>query len=86
MPMIRIVIQKLDVDEFDRVISDRLLEHISSLKGKAIALDSKSIKASQSREDMMAHLLATVIHKEAAVVGQKRVSDKTDKIPIMLLL
>ncbi|OGF61835.1 MAG: hypothetical protein A2Y62_20690 [Candidatus Fischerbacteria bacterium RBG_13_37_8] len=82
-PTFRRLLQKLNAEEFDRVIGNWLLQQIPSLKDKAIAIDGKSIKGSKSGEDVMIHLLSGVIHKEGIVIAQKRVSDKTNEITVV---
>lgn len=79
-PTFRRVLQKLDVDEFDKVIGDWIVKQIPSLKGMAIAIDGKSIKGSIDGDDIMVHLLAGIVHKDGVVIMQKRVSHKTNEI------
>jgi hypothetical protein len=74
-PTIRRILQKIDVDSFDRAISSWLTETLP--KDIGIAIDGKTLKGSG---DEKVHLLSAVVHKEGVVVGQTRVDRKTNEI------
>jgi hypothetical protein len=74
-PTIRRILQKIDVDSFDRAIASWLLETLP--KVTAVAIDGKTLKGSG---DEKVHLLSAVVHKEGVVIGQTRVDRKTNEI------
>lgn len=78
-PTIRRVIQRIDVEEFDRKIG-MWLQRLQSLTGKAIAMDGKTLRGSGDGEESPKHLLSAVVHKEGIVIAQKDVSEKTNEI------
>ena len=53
-----------------------------SLTGKAIALDGKTIRRSAFEGGKNITLLSAVLHEEGQVIAQKRVSEKTNEIPV----
>lgn len=78
-PTIRRVIQRIDVEEFDRKIG-MWLQRLQSLTGKAIAMDGKTLRGSGDGEESPKHLLSAVVHKEGIVIAQRDVSEKTNEI------
>ena len=75
---IRRVLQGLDADLFDQTINAWLL---GALKGKAIAVDGKTLRRSHDGEKKAIHLLSALLHEEKIVVAQKAVGEKTNEIP-----
>jgi len=78
-PTIRRVIQRIDVEEFDRKIG-MWLTKMQLIKGKAIAMDGKTLRGSGDGQESPKHLLSAVLHKEGIVIAQKDVSDRTNEI------
>lgn len=78
-PTIRRVIQRIDVEEFDREIGI-WLQRLQSPTGKAIAMDGKTLRGSRDGEESPKHLLSAVLHKEGIVIAQKDVGERTNEI------
>ena len=78
-PTIRRVIQRIDVEEFDREIGI-WLQRLQSPTGKAIAMDGKTLRGSGDGEESPKHLLSAVLHKEGIVIAQKDVGERTNEI------
>lgn len=78
---IRRAIQKVDVDEFDRLVSNWLIKKkIIELKGRGIAIDGKSLRGSRDGDGKAVHLLSAILHKEGVVIGSRKVGEKTNEI------
>lgn len=71
----RRVLQGLDADLFDRTINAWLSP---ILKGKAIAIDGKTLRGSHDGDKKARHLLSALLHEEKTVVAQKEVGEKTN--------
>lgn len=71
----------LDAPKTDEAISSWIRGN-DSLKGKALALDGKTVRRSGSGERKNIALLSAVLHDEGVVIAQKRVDDKTNEIPV----
>ena len=78
-PTIRRVLQRIDVEEFDAKIG-MWLTKMQLIKGKAIAMDGKTLRGSGDGEESPKHLLSAVVHKEGIVIAQRDVSEKTNEI------
>ncbi len=78
-PTIRRVIQAIDTEEFDRNISRWLMSGDFG-RGKAVAIDGKTLRGSRRGEQSGVHLLSAVLHKEGIVIGQEAVDEKTNEI------
>lgn len=78
-PTFRRVLQGIDAEQFDKRIGMWISDNI---KGKAIALDGKTLKGSND-EGKRFHLLSAIVHKEGVVINQKRVDDKTNEIGLI---
>jgi len=76
-PTIRRVIQRIDVEEFDREIG-MWLQRLQSPPGKAIAMDGKTLRGSGDGEESPKHLLSAVLNKEGIVIAQKDVGERTN--------
>lgn len=79
---LRRFLQRLDPDELDRKISDWFLQQ-TTLRGKAIAIDGKTLCGSYNDLKKAIQLLGAILHHEGIVVAQKKVRDKTNEIPMM---
>jgi len=77
---IRRAAQRIDVYEFDKVISGWLMSNGIDIRDKGIAIDGKTLRGSRDGEGRPVHLLSAVIHKEGIVIASKRVEDKTNEI------
>ena len=77
---IRRLLQAIDAEAFDRRIGQWLLAE-QLLKGKAIAVDGKTLRGSSDGQAAGVHLLSAVVHKEGLVVAQVEVDGKTNEIP-----
>lgn len=71
----------LDAHKTDEAISSWIRGN-DSLKGKALALDGKTIRRSGSSGRKNVVLLSAVLHDEGIVIAQRRVGDKTNEIPV----
>ncbi len=94
-PTIRRLIQRIDVDRFDReigqwLLNEKLIESggrgsgsgsgSGSLKGCGIAIDGKTLRGSHNGAKKGVHLLSAVIHKEGVIIAQEQVDEKTNEI------
>jgi hypothetical protein len=78
-PTIRRLLQAVDAEEFDARIGSWVLNQ-QLLRGKAIAMDGKTLRGSRDGEQLPVHLLSAVVHKEGIVIAQQRVDEKTNEI------
>ncbi len=78
-PTIRRMLHAIDVQTFDQDIGEWLQAN-QTLKGKALALDGKTLRGSRDGEKPGVHLLSAVIHKEGIIVAQQAVDSKTNEI------
>lgn len=79
---LRRFLQRLDSEEIDRKVGDWFLKQ-TSLKGAAIAIDGKTLCGSHQGDKKAIQLLGAILHKEGIVVAQKKISDKTNEIPMV---
>ncbi|RMG66982.1 MAG: ISAs1 family transposase [Nitrospirae bacterium] len=77
---IRRVLQRIDVEEFDRAIWQWLRDSGIDLRGKAIAIDGKTMRGSFDEDGRAVHILSAVVHKDGVVISSRRVSDRTNEI------
>jgi hypothetical protein len=79
-PTFRRVLNQVDVAEIDRKLGEWTSRRIE-LCGEAVAFDGKTIRGSQDGETGPAvHLMSAVLHRDATVLRQNRVPDKTNEI------
>lgn len=79
-PTIRRVLQKIDADRLDAEIGKWLADqHL--LKGRAVAVDGKTVRRAHEAGQPPPHLLSAILHQEAIVIGQIAVPEKTNEIP-----
>lgn len=79
-PTIRRVLQKIDADRLDAEIGKWLADqHL--LKGRAVAVDGKTVRRAHEAGQSPPHLLSAILHQEAIVIGQIAVPEKTNEIP-----
>jgi hypothetical protein len=75
----RRVLQAVDADEVDSTVNEWLAGQ-TELRGKAVAIDGKTLRGSGNGERPPVHLLAAITHEEGVVVAQEAVSEKTNEI------
>lgn len=80
-PTVRRVLQHLDADLLDTVLSQWLIAQ-SLQPGDALAVDGKSVRGSgHGSRERPVHLLSALLHRTGQVVGQVDVDIKTNEIP-----
>lgn len=79
-PTIRRILQQIDAATLDQQISTWLLQQ-TTLAGKAIAVDGKTLRNARSNGQRPVQLLSAILHQEGIVVGQQAVADKSNEIP-----
>ena len=79
--VIRTVLNSIDTALFDSIVSEWTQQHIGKLRGKAIAVDGKVMRASRTSDDKQPHLLSAVLHHDGLVLAQHQIPDKTNEIP-----
>ena len=79
-PTIRRILHSIDTEKLDAQIGNWILEQ-TSLAGKAISIDGKTLRGAHDRDQRPPHLLSAILHEEALVVGQVAVDQKTNAIP-----
>jgi hypothetical protein len=82
-PTIRRFLQSVDAEEIDGKMGLWLLNQMGGMKGQALAIDGKTLRGSHDREKKPIQLLSAVVAKEGIIVGQKKVKDKTNEIPMV---
>jgi len=78
-PTIRRMLHAIDAQAFDERIGE-WLQAQKAVRGKALALDGKTLRGSRDGEKPGVHLLSAVIHKEGLIVAQQAVDSKTNEI------
>jgi hypothetical protein len=79
-PTIRRVLQRIDPEVIDQHIVGWLKELIDC-KGKAIAVDGKTLRRACDSGTNAPRVLSAVLHQEGLVISQIPISDKTNEIP-----
>jgi len=80
-PTVRRVLQQLDADVLDTVLSQWLTGELLQT-GDAIAIDGKSVRGSgHGSRERPVHLLSALVHRTGQVIGQVDVDIKTNEIP-----
>lgn len=80
-PVIRYTLNAIDTREFDKLASEWILKYLPRLRGRALAVDGKTMRAARTAEGKSPHLLSAVLHHDGFVVAQHQVPDKTNEIP-----
>ena len=83
------VLKRLDVAEVEKVLTkwvNNIVESRPDLKGclDAVAIDGKTMRASQKSGAITSHLLSVVSHELGITLTQTGVCDKTNEIPISI--
>jgi len=76
---IRRVLGRVDTHALDARVGGWLAQQ-APLAGQALAIDGKSLRGSAEGDTKAVHLVAAVLHRDAVVVAQHRVADKTNEI------
>ncbi len=79
--VIRTVLNSIDAKHFDSIVSQWTQQHTGKLRGKAIAVDGKVMRASRTCDDKQPHLLSAILHHDGLVLAQHQIPDKTNEIP-----
>jgi hypothetical protein len=79
-PTIRRTMQKLDAGHLDEKIGQWMVTAFP-LAGRAVAADGKSLRGAHNADQRPPHLLSAILHKEAVVIAQIDVEEKTNEIP-----
>ena len=77
---LRLTLQKLEGDRFDRVLSTWLVRQ-QILTDQLVALDGKTLRGSATATTPAQHLLSAVLPDLGLVIAQQAVSAKTNEIP-----
>ena len=81
---VRRLVQRLDPDRFDTVISAWIGQLSNALapagRRRVLAVDGKTLRGSRSTADGARHLLAVIDHHSGTVLGQRNVDSKTSEI------
>lgn len=80
-PVIRYTLNAIDPMLFDEITSKWIQQNIGKLKGKALAVDGKTMRAARTPEGNAPHILSAIVHDDGFVLTQKEVPDKTNEIP-----
>ena len=78
-PTIRRVLGDLDVQALDQRVGTWLAQQ-TTLAGQGLAIDGKTLCGSADGDGKAVHLVSAVLHRDAVVVAQHRVPDKTNEI------
>lgn len=78
---IRLTLNKVDPLNFDAVVREWLHAQVPSLRGRAIALDGKSMRAARTDQGSPPHILSVLLHHDGVALKTVAVADKTNEIP-----
>jgi hypothetical protein len=81
-PTIRRVLGRVPADQVDAAVSRWIIQQGIQLDN-AIAVDGKVLRGSADGDTPAVQLLSALLHREGIVVGQLRVSNKTNEIPCL---
>ena len=81
---IRLVLNQIDALKFDRVISAWLARQLPKHKGRAIAIDGKTMKATRSADGKQTHILSAILHNDGITLGSIEIPAKTNEIPAVI--
>jgi len=79
---VRKTLNKIDAAQFDSVTRKWINTHCPSLRGKVLAIDGKSMRASRTESNTIPHILSVVLHHDGIALATIKVDDKTNEIPI----
>jgi len=78
---VRRYLMGLDSLDTDQKLTQWLLSN-DSLNGIALAIDGKTLRGSRNGETPAVQLLSIVTHEDAQIIAQRKISDKTNEIPV----
>jgi hypothetical protein len=78
---IRILLNQVDARNFDRLVSDWLSRNVPKYKGRAIAIDGKTMRATRKEDGSQSHILSAVLHNDGITLGSIEVPAKSNEIP-----
>jgi len=81
-PTFRRVLQSTDANRLDEKVGEWARRQ-TSLQGKGIAMDGKTLRGSGDGNQKPVHLFSAVLHEEGIVLGQKPVDVKTNEITVV---
>ena len=81
---IRRVLQDLDPTDLDTHVRSWFCTRTGTIEGRTvIAVDGKTMRGARTGDNPAPHLLAALDRASGVVVGQRRVSDKSNEIPAL---
>jgi hypothetical protein len=80
---IRLNLNRIDALHFDQVVSAWLARNAPKYKGRAIAIDGKTMRATRKEDGKQAHILSAVLHHDGITLGTVAIPDKTNEIPMV---
>lgn len=82
-PTIRRLLQGIDTDLVDHYLTRWIIKKLAEGSIPSIALDGKTLRGSYDGEGKPLQLLSAIVHKQGVVIAQKKVSEKTNEIPMV---
>lgn len=79
---IRRTINVIDPLQFDAVVHAWLREHGPKLRGRAIAVDGKTMRGSRTTTGAAPHILNVLLHNDGITLASRVVTDKENEIPV----
>lgn len=83
---IRLNLNRVDARHFDQVVSAWLARHAPKYKGRAIAIDGKTMRATRNDDGKQTQILSAVLHHDGITLGTIAIPDKTNEIPTVKTL
>ena len=81
---IRGVLERVNADDLDARVASWLRTRVGAIGGRrVIAVDGKTMRGARTGDNPAPHLLAALDQASGVVVGQRRVSDKSNEIPAL---
>ena len=81
---IRRVLERVNADDLDARVASWLRTRVGAIGGRrVIAVDGKTMRGARTGSNPAPHLLAALDQASGVVVGQRRVSDKSNEIPAL---
>jgi predicted transposase YbfD/YdcC len=79
---VRRTLNMIDATQLDSVMREWISTRCPSLKGKILAIDGKSMRASRTDNGRAPHILSVVLHHDGIALTSLKVDDKTNEIPV----
>ena len=81
---IRRVLERVNADDLDARVSSWLRTRVGAIGGRrVIAVEDETMRGARTGDNPAPHLLAALDQASGVVVGQRRVSDKSNEIPAL---